>query len=48
MKILREKIDLKFLNFTQRILLLSPLFVYRPVVVFKKILKSFGIELNSY
>ena len=48
MKILREKIDLKFLNFTQRILLLSPLFVYQPVVVFKKILKSFGIELNSY
>ncbi|RPG60599.1 MAG: glycosyltransferase family 2 protein [Flavobacteriaceae bacterium TMED81] len=48
MKILRKKIDLKFLNFTQRILLLSPLFVYRPVVVFKKILKSFGIELNSY
>ena len=48
MKILRNKIDLKFLNFTQRILLLSPLFVYRPVVVFKKILKSFGIELNSY
>ena len=48
MKILREKIDLKFLNFAQRVLLLSPLFVYRPVVVFKKILKSFGIELNSY
>ena len=48
MKILREKIDLKFLNFAQSVLLLSPLFVYRPVVVFKKILKSFGIELNSY
>ena len=48
MKILREKIDLKFLNFTQRVLLLSPLFVYRPVVVFKKILKSLRIELNTY
>ena len=48
MKILLKKIDLKFLNFRQRILLLSPLFVYRPLVVFKKILKSFGIELNSY
>lgn len=48
MKIFRKKIDLKFLNFTQRVLLLSPLLVYKPIIVFKKIVKSFGIELNTY
>jgi glycosyltransferase involved in cell wall biosynthesis len=48
MKILRKKIDLKFLNFTQRVLLLSPLFVYKPIIIFKKIVKSFGIELNTF
>jgi glycosyltransferase involved in cell wall biosynthesis len=48
MKIFRKKIDLKFLNFTQRVLLLSPLFVYKPIIIFKKIIKSFGIELNTY
>ena len=48
MKIVRKKIDLKFLNFTQRVLLLSPLFVYKPLIIFKKIVKSLGIELNTY
>jgi glycosyltransferase involved in cell wall biosynthesis len=48
MKIFRKKIDLKFLNLTQRVLLLSPLFIFKPISVFKKILKSFGIELNTY
>ena len=48
MKIVRKKIDLKFLNFTQRVLLLSPLFVYKPLIIFKKMVKSLGIELNTY
>ena len=48
MKIFQKKIDLKFLNFTQRVLLLSPLCIFRQIIFFKKIVKSFGIELNSY
>ena len=48
MKIFQKKIDLKFLNFTQRVLLSSPHYIFRQIIFFKKIVKSFGIELNSY
>lgn len=48
MKIVRKEINPRFLNFTQRLLLLSPLFIYKPILIFKRFAKSLGIELSTY
>ena len=48
MKTVRKEINPRFLNFTQRLLLLSPLFIYRPILIFKRFAKSLGFELSTY